>query len=169
MPQIYSTKIIELNGHDKDFPGFKWLLKAVNFEDAMLKNVISIEKDQAIATDGHRLHIYSPFESYPTGTFKILLRQRYFLIFAHTKDVKFPIYERVIPDYSKFKEFKMSPLIERNYLVMAKNMEDSGGLRFKYFNDLGNTDMAKMYIGSEEEPVIFEGFRKKALIMPMGI
>ncbi len=167
--KTYSTKLIEINSKDEDFAGFKWVLKAINFEEAMLKNTIKIEKESIIATDGHRLHIYSPIESYPTGTFKILLRQRYYLILAHTKDIKFPDYEGVIPDYSKFKELKMSGgLIERNYLIMIKNMEDSGGLRYRYFNDLG-TDMEKMFIGGEKEPVIFEGFRIKALIMPMRI
>ena len=166
--QTYSTKLIEINSRDKDFEGFKWLLKAVNFTDAMLKNIICIEKEQAVATDGHRLHIYSPEESYPAGTFKLLLRQKHFLIFAHTKDVKFPEYQKVIPDYSKFKEFEISSLIERNYFLMAQNMEDCGGLRFRYFNDLG-TDMEKMYIGADKDPVVFEGFRRQALIMPMRI
>ena len=166
--KIYSAKLIELSGDDKDFAGFKWVLKAVNFEDVTLNKVIKISLDRIIGTDGHRLHIYRPFETYPTGTFKILLRQRYFLILAENKDIKFPDYEKVIPDYSKFKVFEISSLIERNYLLMAQNMEDCGGLRFRYFNDLG-ADMKKMYIGADKDPVVFEGFRRQALIMPMRI
>ena len=167
--KTYSTKLIEIDSRSTDFPGFKWLLKAVDFEPGSpISNVLSIEKDQIVSTDGHRLHIYQPLEVYPTGIFKILLRQKYFLIFAETKDVKFPEYQRVIPDYTKFKAFEISSLIERNYFLMAQNMEDCGGLRFRYFNDLG-TDMEKMFIGADKDPVVFEGFRRQALIMPMRI
>ena len=167
--KTYSTKLIEINSRDRDFPGFKWVLKAVNFErDSALESIINIGLDGIVATDGHRLHIYNPFETYFGGTYKVLLRQKYFLIFAATKDVKFPGYKKVIPDYSKFKEFEISSLIERNYFLMAQNMEDCGGLRFRYFNDLG-TDMEKMYIGADKDPVMFEGFRRQALIMPMRI
>ncbi len=168
----YSTKLIEINGKDEDFAGFKWILKAVDFDPGSpITNVLSIEKESIIATDGHRLHIYSPhspLESYPTGTFKVLLRQRYYLILAHTKDVKFPDYERVIPDYSKFKEFLVSGIKERDYATIIKNMVGCA-INFRYFSDLTGMDMEKIFIGGEKDPVVFEGFRKQALIMPMRI
>ena len=166
--QTYTTKIIELNSHDKDFAGFKWVLKAVNLDlGSALAKVISINLDGIVATDGHRLHIYNPEESYPIGTFKFLLRQKYYLMLAETKDVKFPAYQSVIPDYSKFNEFRMIGLVERDYVILIRNMGEQGGLRYKYFADMA--DMDKMYIGGEKEPVVLEGFRRQALIMPMRI
>lgn len=165
--ESYSTKIIELDKHDKDFAGFKWALKAVDFDlGYTLSRIISINLDGIVATDGHRLHIYKAEESYPIGIFKILLRQQYHLILAHTKDVRFPQYKDVIPDYTKFKEFGMSGNIDLSYPTIIRNM-DTDGLSYTYLDDVGSMD--KVYIGAKGQPIIFEGFNKLAMIMPMRI
>jgi len=169
MPNIYSTKIIELDNHDKDFAGFKWVMKAVDFNDTTpMARVLKIECESIIATDGHRLHIYRPEEGYPAGIFKILLRQRNQLIFAQTTDVKFPDYRKIIPDYSDWKEIQIWDQVERTYATLIRNMKENNGLNFEYVRDVVPVD--KMFIGEDPTgPVLFEGFRKMALVMPMHI
>ena len=165
--ETYSTKIIELDKHDTDFPGFKWVLKAVDFDPGYgLSRIISINPDGIVATDGHRLHIYTPEVTYPMGLFKILVRQRYYLLLGETKDAKFPDYKDVIPDYSKFLKLDTHGVTESAYAVLIKNMPQA--VSYKYFADVGY--MQTMWVSEKEgQPVIFEDYHKKALIMPMRI
>ena len=168
--ETYSTKIIELNSRDKDFSGFKWVLKAVDFEGVRviaIGKAIKIGLDGIVATDGHRIHIYEPLEIYPAGIFKVFLRQRHYLVFAKTGDVNFPNYEAVMPDYTKFKELSVWGPPERVYAEIVRTMTEET-INYNYSHD-ATAGMDKAYIGPGKDPIIFEGPRKKALVMPMRI
>lgn len=165
--QTYSTKIIELDKHDEDFAGFKWVLKAVGFDPGYgLSKIININSDEIVGTDGCRLHIYAPKETYPVGLFRVLVHQRYYLALIETKDAKFPDYKEVFPDYKKATVFDMPGQIEVAYAQLVKAMPQY--INYNYFADVGY--MKTMYVSQEEgQAVVFEDYRKKALIMPMRI
>jgi hypothetical protein len=97
-------KIITKNGkNDKDFDGIKWAI-AARSKDATRYSItcINIDGGLIVATDGHRLHIYTPERDIDAGMYEVLKETKDIIVLrsGDTDGFKYPDYERVFPQHT---------------------------------------------------------------------
>jgi hypothetical protein len=97
-------KIITKNGkHDADFDGIKWAI-AARSKDTTRKNVthININSGLLAATDGHRLHLYTPAQDIEAGIYEVLKETKDMIVLRseNIDDYPYPDYERVFPQHT---------------------------------------------------------------------
>jgi hypothetical protein len=173
---FYNTTLIDLIYKNLDFQGFKWVLKAISREPSLkIYDVIKIQQDLVVGTDGHRLHLYYTKEEHPCGVFKVLVRQRSKLILEKVSDINFPDWEHLLPKKEEIeKELVISRINSQGYTELVRQMNPDTTLDFNYFMDLDDS-MTKVSATKDlltgTNGILFEDLSqtKKALIMPMRI
>ena len=169
---IYKTTLIDLSYKDPDFHGFKFVLKAITKEDAGFKlNVIKIEKDLIVATDGHRLHIYKPQSLFSSGAYKPLIKTRTKLILEKVFGINYPDWHSALIPKGTPLEIQIGRIDSVGYTEVVRSMNSESTLEFKYFSDLDD-DMTKAFIpAAPGKGITFENFdgSMKALIMLLRV
>ena len=169
---IYKTTLITLVHQDLDFHGFKWVLKAITRKMSSFKlDVIKIENDLIVATDGHRLHIYRTQGLFSAGTYQVLVKTRTKIILEKVFDVNYPEWRQVLSVKGTPLKLKIGRIDSVGYTEIVRTMIQNETLRFDYFSDLAS-EMTKAFIpAASGEGVTFENFdgSMKALIMPMRV
>ena len=167
---IYKTTLINLAHKDPDFYGFKFVLKAVTKENASFKlNVIKIEQELIVATDGHRLHIYFPQGLFSSGIYKILVKTRTQIILEKVLGIKYPEWHQALIPKGTIGEIKIGRVDSVGYTEIVRSMSEESTLKFEYFSDLAS-EMTKALIPTAPGGgIVFENFdgSMKALIMPI--
>ena len=166
----YKTTLINLAFKDPDFHGFKWVLKVLTREMSSFKlDVLKIENDLIVSTDGHRLHIYYTRGLFSAGTYKVLIKTRTQIILEKVFGINYPEWHQVLTPKGTIGEMKIERIDSVGYTEIVRSMNKESTLRFDYFSDLAS-EMTKVFIpATSEEGLTFENFdgSMKALIMPM--
>ena len=169
---IYKTTLINLAHKDPDFYGFKWVLKAITREMSSFKlDVLKIEEDLIVATDGHRLHIYRTQGLFSAGIYQVLIKTRTKIILEKVFDVNYPEWHQVLIPKGTIEEMTIGSIDSPGYTEIVRAMNKESTLRFDYFSDLAS-EMTKVFIpAAPKEGITFENFdgSMKALIMPMRV
>ncbi len=169
---IYKTTLINLHYKDPDFYGFKWVLKATTKENSSFKlNVIKIEQELIVATDGHRLHIYRPQGLFLSGIYKILIKTRTKIVLEKVSRINYPEWKSLLIPKGTPVEVKTGRVDSAGYTEIVRAMKKESTLKFEYFSDLAD-EMTKAFIPTvPREAVVFENFdgSMKALIMPIRV
>ena len=166
---MYKTTLINLYYADPDFHGFKWVLKVITKNSSLNLNVLKIENDLIVSTDGHRMHVYYPSELYPSGVYKALVKTRTQIILEKVYGINYPAWRQLF--FIKETPLEIGRIDSTGYTEIVRAMNIESTLNFDYFIDLGS-EMTKAFLPAKpKEGIFFENFdgSKKALIMPMRV
>ena len=168
---IYKTTLINLVHRDPDFYGFKWVLKILPKKSYPILDILKIENDLAVSTDGHRLHIYRTQGLFSAGTYKVLVKTRTQIILEKVFGVTYPDWRQALAIKGTPLEIKIGRIDSPGYTEIIRTMNKESTLKFEYFSDL-NSEMTKAFIpATPGGGITFENFdgSMKALIMPMKV
>jgi len=90
--------IIQKTGKgDKDFDGIRWAISARSKDDRR-ENIKCIKADcgVVVATDGHRLHLYTPNREIKDGCYEVVTDTAKTIVLEPSNET-YPDYERVFP------------------------------------------------------------------------
>jgi hypothetical protein len=136
---------------------------------------IYCDGERIIATDGHRLHMYTPAECpLPKGLFMVEKKNKTTIHLSHNKSNeydkslfdKYPDIDRIIPEETNAEEFAYSGVDAK--LADVIRVMGSGCLNIGYFKDaVSAPEIRKFHVTSELEPVVMIGDKLMSIIMPM--
>ena len=156
----------------------KWLAKASSKKEgvavAALKYVYQ-DGPNCVACDGHRLHVVKG-KIYPLGSFTKNNKQE-------NCESSYPDYKRTIPTHENRAAIRLCELKKKITVIPNKKSDSKGQPFFIHFEYNGmkyyfsrqywdeacaGFDNAMVYIGSNMEALLIEGFSKLAVIMPVN-
>ena len=146
-------------------------------DDREYMQILHVEDEKAICTDGRRLHIYSGDLHLEPGDYKVLSANKSQIILAPTTDYTFPDWKRVVPKKEEYK--KVEGTLDMDCASLKKT--ELNRLSKEYFAFIKQTDCLldltffaalsdhtwEVYYGENHESVLFENKELTAVIMPM--
>lgn len=169
---IEETTIIELEARDPDIRGFYWASKILQ-SNHIQKSVrfLNIEMPNIVATDGHRIHIYSPNKEYPNGLYRVLIKRKTHMCLSKiVEEITYLDWKPVVPDEkASYRRIQLRGNLSVDYtnLILAfTKIYPNRTLNVNYLNDLGN-GIWNAFIYEKHDGIRFEGDRKVAVIMPV--
>jgi len=168
---IEETTIIELNGRDPDIDGFYWTSKILQSNPVQkFIKFLSIEMPDIIATDGSRIHIYSPHKEYPNGLYRVLVRKKtHILLSRSVEKITYPDWRPVVPDGTALEKIELRGILSVDYtnlILSLTKIYPKCTLDVNYLSDLGS-EVWDAFIYEKFDGIRFEGNRKIAVIMPL--
>lgn len=119
------------NKNDAIFNGMNFVLSALDKKS--LYNYIHVDNNNIVATDSHTLHIIKNEYGIECGDYKVLSCNKNNIVLETTDGLKFPNYEKVIPNFETGKkittreyfhgniEYFCSMLFNKTGILMASN------------------------------------------------
>lgn len=143
--------MIRLAKTNELFSAVRWVTLARSTDGAARPALlyVKIEADRFLATDGHRLHMYTPGpytdlaqEIGAPGLYEVIKCTKSEVFLESALDAPdYPQYERVIPDTSKYLEFAesrgktSSPVVSRLICKAARALHAERGVNYAYLKD----------------------------------
>ena len=171
-----NTEVMEKN-HPL-FNQLSFVLQARSTDDTReYMQILHIENEEAICTDGRRLHIYSGDLHLEPGDYKVLSANKSQIILTPTSDYNFVDWKRVMPKKEDYK--KVEGTLDMDCASLKKT--ELNKLSKEYFAFIKQTDCLvdltffaalsdhtwEVYYGENYESVLFENDELAAIIMPM--
>lgn len=122
------------------------------------------------ATDGNRLHTFTPDSCLELGYYRLLKKSKN-VVWLASEDVDIdPInYSRVLNVDKEYTDFKC-PLFDGRVVEVIKSLSDGQGLNLKYLKDaIDNQIVTSFHAGNNIDPTFFKGEKVKAVIMPLSL
>ena len=130
-----------------------------------------------VATDGHRLHIYTPTECpLEAGYYQVIKKTKTEIILNPVElDQEYPDFERITPDREGKKDFTLyqydngrtaAPNLESKYAEVIRALP-SGTINIKYFQDACLNSMTSFKVTDGVSPVCLYGESLQAVVMPV--
>lgn len=170
---ITRTTAIELNKRDPDIHGFYWASKILPLVSSITSiKFLSIKMPNVVATDGNRIHIYSPHEKYPSGLYRVLIKNKTHIFLSKiTSKETYPKWKPIVPNtavpYLEKIKLRGNLSIDYTNLILAlTKIHPSHTLDINYFKDL-IYETWDAFIYEKYEGIRFEGDRRVAVIMPV--
>ena len=160
------------------FSKLSFVLQARSTNDCReYMQILHIEEDKAICTDGRRLHIFTGPIHLEPGDYNVITATKSQLVLTLTTDWTFPDWKKIMPDKSEYKKtegklnldyasLKKTELNElsRQYFAFIKN---TGCLiDLTLFNDLSGYTWEVFY-KAVDKVVLFESSYLTVVIAPM--
>ena len=164
-----------INNTHSDYLGLKWVLKAIKKDDTRyMLNRLSIDKTDAVCTDGHRLHDYYLKETFEAGLYKPFCVKNE-IILIQSNDGEYPKWKQLFLETSAEKSIKIYPnknlkLLNTSYAKLIRLMDEDEGLDLSYWNDILSfgTEYEVRWYGDKKQ-IIFINQTHRAMIMPMRV
>jgi DNA polymerase III sliding clamp (beta) subunit (PCNA family) len=138
-----STNLIRLSKQHPNHAGLYWVNKARtdNTDTRYALKYIKVDNDQAIATDGHRMHIYKLDTVIPDGHYEVVTCNKKEITLLRTDDeITFPDYKRVIPESGNGKVVHINGYpdkIAQSYTTLVRAMEKNT-VNYQYYTDIAS-------------------------------
>lgn len=168
MLEFQKRYFLELIGIDCSL--IKWVLKAIA-KDHIHRQLerLLIENHEAIATDGHRIHVAKLSKNYPPGLYNPLkVNQNKIYLVQELTEAEFPDWHSVFLSFSKDKFLILNNIPSINYALLLRNIHHIT-INFRYFFDLGDDEFTVYLANDEKAGLLFKSrdSLKRAIIMPM--
>jgi hypothetical protein len=176
---VESFSCLKINKSHPDFEGLIWVAKVRCLDLHRYDlNKILCQEGRLIATDGHRMHIYTMdySENIPCGAFLPIARNNGFILLREEPANNYPEWRKVIPKAKKKDVLEKicinkDPILNaKNFAIVLKTIDEI--MQYSFFLDLAVDEWRVTTYEKNPSPIRFDTYgrkRKIALIMPMRI
>jgi len=167
--------MLKIDKTDENLSALQWVARAVAKNGHGLGwlrhiHVIHVENNQAVGTNGHRLHL-ADVHGIPDGDYEIIKNNKTVMFLEPVVDIDFVDFKRLFWPVEEATFEKEIAIDARNdWEEYIKFVREIAPVKGDYFFDLlKNQGNFKAYAKSPTSPVYFKGDKKQGLIMPIKI
>ena len=165
-------KMIAIHKNEAHYKGIRFCARAAAKEDDYYNTsmlCLNITDTKVEATDGHRLHEYTPEKNVKLpspGVYKILQNNLRFISLERENDPpRFPNTSVVWPEYEEFPSIlDFGKDISADYSRLIRMLDDNVTFNFEYLADV--EEELDLYFIANDKPAVLERGCYRALIMP---
>jgi len=166
--------MIKLGKYDtEDLDGMRFVARAIyKGKDRPPLRYIYVDGNEAMATDGHRLHIYQPEKDFQDGFYEVYKNtQTMFWLerLAQTEHLKFPEIDWFFPNSFRWEYNLLGASVDGDYVKLSRRLHRGDGLNYQHFSDMVKGEPFVAHYAGLGKPVYFTNHTRYGLIMPFRV